>query len=110
MPMNEKRCVITGLGLVCAIGNDTDECFESAINGRTGIADVKSFDTSNCYSHKGAEVSKTNEELAKGRYDRTTALGIKAAGEALNDAGIDPESGEASEIGVLLGSCIAGAA
>ena len=110
MPMNEKRCVITGLGLVCAIGNDTDECFESAINGRTGIADVKSFDTSNCYSHKGAEVSKTNAELAKGRYDRTTALGIKAAGEALNDAGIDPESGEASEIGVLLGSCIAGAA
>ena len=110
MPMNEKRCVITGLGLVCAIGNNTDECFESAINGKTGIADVKSFDTSNCYSHKGAEVGKSNEELAKGRYDRTTALGIKAAGEAIKDAGIDPESGEASDIGVILGSCIAGAA
>ena len=110
MPMNEKRCVITGLGLVCAIGNDTEECFESALNGRSGITDVKSFDTSACYSHKGAEVSSSNEQLAKGRYDRTTALGIKAAGEALADAGIDTDSEGASDIGVILGSCIAGAA
>ena len=110
MPMNEKRCVITGLGLVCAIGNDTEECFESALNGRSGITDVKSFDTSACYSHKGAEVSSSNEQLAEGRYDRTTALGIKAAGEALADAGIDTDSEGASDIGVILGSCIAGAA
>ena len=88
MPMNEKRCVITGLGLVCAIGDNTDECFESALTGKSGIADVKSFDTSACYSHKGAEVAISNGQLANGRFDRTTALGIKAAGEALADAGI----------------------
>ena len=110
MLMNEKRCVITGLGLVCAIGNDTGECFQAALDGRTGIADASGFDTSACYSHKGAEVKLTDEELAGGKYDRTTALGIKAAGEALKDAGIDMDSGDAAEIGVLLGSCIAGAA
>ena len=108
--LNEKRCVITGLGLVCAIGNSTDECFASALNGISGIDDAKSFDTTNCYSHKGAEVKLTNAQLADGRYDRTTALGIKAAGEAIKDAGLDLESEDASEIGVLLGSCIAGAA
>lgn len=108
--LNEKRCVITGLGLVCAIGDNTEECFESALSGRSGIEDVKSFDTSNCYSHKGAEVDLTNGQLANGRYDRTTALGIKAAGEAIADSGIDMNSGMASEIGVILGSCIAGAA
>lgn len=108
--LNEKRCVITGLGLVCAIGNNTDECFESALKGISGISDAKSFDTTNCYSHKGAEVKLTNEQLADGRYDRTTALGIKAAGEAIRDAGLDLESGDAAKIGVLLGSCIAGAA
>ncbi|MCR4766986.1 MAG: beta-ketoacyl-[acyl-carrier-protein] synthase family protein [Saccharofermentans sp.] len=109
--LNEKRCVITGLGLVCAIGHDTDECFESAVNGRSGIADAVSFDTSGCYSHKGAEVDLTDEELTGGKkYDRTTALGIKAAGEAIKDAGLDMDSEAASEIGVLLGSCIAGAA
>ena len=105
-----KRCVITGLGLVCAIGGDTDECFESALNGKSGIADVKCFDTSDCYSHKGAEVSIPTGDLAKGKYDRTTALGIKAAGEAIADSGLNMDSEEASEIGVILGSCIAGAA
>ena len=108
--LNEKRCVITGLGLVCAIGENTDECFESALKGISGIKDVESFDTSNCYSHKGAEVNLTNEQLANGRYDRTTALGIKAAGEAIADAGLDMNSEIASETGVILGSCIAGAA
>ena len=110
MPMNEKRCVITGLGLVSAIGHDTAECFDAALNGISGIKDVKSFNTADCYSHKGAEVDLSNEELANGRYDRTTALGIKAAGEAIRDAGIDMNAGDASEIGVILGSCIAGAA
>ena len=110
MLMNERRCVITGLGIVSAIGNDTEECFNSALTGRSGIKDVESFDTSNCYSHKGAEVGLTNEQLANGRYDRTTALGIKAAGEALADAGIDMDSEDAAKIGVILGSCIAGAA
>ncbi|WP_034449948.1 beta-ketoacyl-[acyl-carrier-protein] synthase family protein [Butyrivibrio sp. AE2032] len=110
MLMNERRCVITGLGLVCAIGNDTEESFKSALNGISGIKDVKSFDTSSCYSHKGAEVELTNEQLANGKYDRTTALGIKAAGEAIKDSGIDMDSEDASKIGVILGSCIAGAA
>ena len=108
--LNEKRCVITGLGLVCAIGDNVDECFDAALNGKSGIADAKSFDTTECYSHKGAEVRLSDEELAGGKYDRTTALGIKAAGEAIKDAGIDMDSEVASEIGVLLGSCIAGAA
>ena len=108
--LNEKRCVITGLGIVCAIGDNTDECFSSALNGRSGIEDVKSFDTANCYSHKGAEVKLPGSRLADGRYDRTTALGIKAAGEALADSGIESGSGILSETGVILGSCIAGAA
>lgn len=108
--LNEKRCVITGLGLVCAIGDNTDECFEAALHGRSGIADAASFDTSDCYSHKGAEVKLSDEELAGGKYDRTTALGIKAAGEAIRDAGIDMDSEDAAGVGVLLGSCIAGAA
>ena len=108
--LNEKRCVITGLGLVCAIGDNVDECFEAALTGRSGIADATSFDTSDCYSHKGAEVKLSDTEMAGGKYDRTTALGIKAAGEAIKDAGIDMDSADASEIGVLLGSCIAGAA
>ena len=41
MLMNERRCVITGLGLVSAIGHNTEECFNAALNGISGIKDVK---------------------------------------------------------------------
>ena len=43
MLMNERRCVITGLGLVCAIGNDTEESFKSALNGKEDCDGVVSY-------------------------------------------------------------------
>ena len=105
-----KRCVVTGLGLVCALGDDAASCAASAFSGKSGIRDVESFGTANCYSHKGAEVSLTDEQLCSGKYDRTTLLCIKAAGEALADAGLDLEKEDRKKIGVILGTCIGGAA
>ncbi|MBO4450136.1 MAG: 3-oxoacyl-ACP synthase [Clostridiales bacterium] len=105
-----KRCVVTGLGLVCALGDDAASCAASAFSGKSGIKDVESFGTANCYSHKGAEVDLTDEELAGGKYDRTTLLCIKAAGEALSDSGLDLGKEDRKKIGVILGTCIGGAA
>ena len=105
-----KRCVVTGLGLVCALGDDAASCAASAFSGKSGIEDVKSFGTANCYSHKGAEVALTDEELCSEKYDRTTLLCIKAAGEALADSGLDLEKEDRRKIGVILGTCIGGAA
>ena len=110
MPENNKRCVVTGLGLVCALGDDAASCAASAFLGKSGIEDVKSFDTANCYSHKGAEVSLTDSELCKDSYDRTTLLCVKAAGEAIADSGLDLEKEDKKKIGVILGTCIGGAA
>lgn len=105
-----KRCVVTGLGLVCALGDDAASCAASAFSGKSGIEDVKSFDTANCYSHKGAEVALTDEELCSEKYDRTTLLCIKAAGEAIADSGLDLEKEDRKKVGVILGTCIGGAA
>ncbi|MCR5339836.1 MAG: beta-ketoacyl-[acyl-carrier-protein] synthase family protein [Saccharofermentans sp.] len=105
-----KRCVVTGLGLVCALGDDAASCAASAFSGKSGIKDVESFDTANCYSHKGAEVALTDEQLCSEKYDRTTLLCIKAAGEALADSGIDLGNEDRTKIGVILGTCIGGAA
>ena len=44
------RCVVTGLGLICALGDGTDKCWSAAINGVTGIHDVKTFSTEGCYA------------------------------------------------------------
>ena len=47
----EKRCVITGLGLICAAGNDVDTCWQNICAGKTGIDEVKSVSTEGCVSH-----------------------------------------------------------
>ena len=81
--MADKRVVVTGLGLVCGLGNDVQTCWSNAVNGVTGIDDVKSVDTANCYAHKGAEVDLANEALSGENYDRSSLLCIKATAQAV---------------------------
>ena len=108
--MADKRVVVTGLGLVCGLGNDVQTCWSNAVNGVTGIDDVKSVDTANCYAHKGAEVDLPNEALSSENYDRSSLLCIKATAQAVEDAKLDIKSEDSSRIGVILGSCVGGAA
>lgn len=107
---DKTRCVVTGLGLVCGLGNNVDDCWKAAVDGITGIKDVKSVDTSNCYSHKGAEASLSDSELSDENYDRSSLLCIKAAKEALDDAKLNLNNEDCDRIGVILGSCVGGAA
>ena len=108
--MGSKRVVVTGLGLVCALGGNTEECWSAAVNGITGIREVKSVNTEGCYANVGAEVGLTNEELADGDYDRSSLLCIKAADEALSDAGYKITDENSDRIGVIIGNCVGGAA
>ena len=52
------RCVITGLGMINSIGNSVDESWNNCINGVSGIKEVKSIDTTECYAHLGAEAAE----------------------------------------------------
>lgn len=105
---DKNRCVVTGLGLICALGDNAGECWENAVNGISGIRDVTAINTDGCYAKKGAVNDMTDKELSEENYDRSSLLCIKAAQEALNDAGIVPEKGE--NIGVIVGNCVGGAA
>ena len=53
----EKRCVITGLGLICAAGNDVDTCWQNICAGKTGIDEVKCVSTEGCVSKSEAKRS-----------------------------------------------------
>ena len=109
--MNDKRrVVVTGLGLVCAIGDNTEACWSSAINGVTGIREVSSVNTDNCYANKGAEVLIKSSELSEENYDRSSLLCIKAAEEAFADAGFAVTEDNSDRIGVIIGNCVGGAA
>ena len=101
----KKRCVITGLGIVCPVGNNLDESWDSIKNGKTGIAEVKSVNTEGCYANLGGEVSC--DDLPAPQYDRSARLCIRAAEEAIADAGFTGDG--ADEAGIIVGSCIGGA-
>ena len=105
---NKNRCVVTGLGLICALGDSVNECWENAVNGISGIRDVTVINTDGCYAKKGAVNDTENKELSPENFDRSSLLCIKAAEEALKDAAITDYSGE--NIGVIVGNCVGGAA
>lgn len=101
------RCVVTGLGLISAIGNNVDECWENALAGNTGIDKVKSVDTEDCYANLGAEVECDTLDETK-NVDRVSKLCLKASAEACRDAGLVIDSNNAGRVGVIMGSCVGG--
>ncbi len=105
---DNKRCVITGLGMICAVGNNVDECWDNVLQARTGIAHTKTVDTADCYTDYAAEVNcdALDTPETKG-MDRVSKLCIKAAKEALSDAGLSAFGGD-KRVGVIMGSCVGG--
>ncbi len=104
-----KRVVVTGLGLICALGENTEECWNAVQNGVTGIKEVKTVNAEGCYANLGAEVGAPNEKLSGEDYDRSSLLCIKAAGEALKDSGYEVTEENSDRIGVIIGNCVGGA-
>lgn len=104
-----KRVVVTGLGLICALGENTEQCWNAVVNGVTGIAPVRSVNADGCYANLGAEVAAPNKELSEEDYDRSSLLCIKAAGEALKDSGFEVTEQNSDRIGVIIGNCVGGA-
>jgi 3-oxoacyl-(acyl-carrier-protein) synthase len=91
-----QRVFITGFGIISSVGKDVRETVASLLAERSGIGEITLLDT----VHKGkfplAEVKMTTEELLKatgnpGRKDltRTALLGMIAAREAVDSAGIE---------------------
>lgn len=105
-----RRVVVTGLGLVCGLGDNVEECFNAAVNGVTGIREVESVNTDGCYAKLGAEAKISPEKLSNEDFDRSSLLCIKAAEEALKDADYEITPENSSRIGVIVGNCVGGAA
>lgn len=90
-----KRIFITGTGIISAIGNNTAENHKSLKEGRSGIGEITLLKTTFAGKLPIAEVKKTTEELLEmtghsgsHEFTRTALLGMIAAREALESAGI----------------------
>ena len=107
-----KRVVVTGIGMVTSLGLDKQSSFENICNGKTGVDKISLFDASEFPVQIAAEVKgfdpssiiEDGKEIKK--MDRFIQLGLKAAGEAIEDAkfsGFDSD-----EFGVSSASGIGG--
>ncbi len=109
----KKRVVITGLGAVTPIGNNVDDFWSNAKKGLCGIDYIKSFDVENSKVKLAAELKDfdaTNFFNRKqvNRLDRFSLLGIVAAKEAYNDAGLDKVEIDRNRLGVIIGNGVGG--
>ena len=109
----ERRVVITGLGALTPIGNNTEEFWNGIKEGKCGVDEIKSFDITNFKVKLAAELKGYNPEdyfdkrEAK-RLDKFSQYAMIAAREAWEDSGLDEETENMERVGIIIGSGIGG--
>ena len=115
-----RRVVVTGLGLVTPLGGDVETSWQNLIAGKSGIAAITRFDTSNQKAKIAGEVKpkdhpygfdpdKRVDHKVQRQVDPFIVYAIDAAGQALEDAGLtDMDESLKERTGVSIGSGIGG--
>jgi 3-oxoacyl-[acyl-carrier-protein] synthase II len=111
--LSRRRVVVTGLGLICPVGNAVEEAWQNILAARSGIARITRFDASAFPSQiagevKGFDVSAYLSPKEARRYDTFIHYGLAAAVQAIRDAGLDPGREDLERIGCVIGSGIGG--
>jgi 3-oxoacyl-[acyl-carrier-protein] synthase II len=111
--VNRRRVVVTGLGIVCPIGNSASEAWASALAGKSGITRITRFDPSRLASQIAGEVK--NFDLAPymspkeaRRMDLFIHYGMAAGLQAWRDCGLTVNEQNAERVGINFGSGIGG--
>jgi len=115
-----RRVVVTGMGVMSPVGIGADASWDALVAGRSGIADITLFDTTDYEIHvagevKGFDVSQYMDGKDARRHDRNTHFAVAASGEALRDAGLlnadgmlDTAQADPDRFGMIVGTAIGG--
>jgi len=109
-----RRVVVTGVGLICGVGNNAEDVWKALLAGTSGIERITSFDVTQFACQIGAEVKNFDplqyvEKKEARKMARFIHLAIAAADEALQSANYKVENEEMAErTGVDIGSGIGG--
>ena len=111
----QERIVITGMGAVSPLGLSSEESWQNAINGISGVGPITLFDPSDflvkfACEVKGFEPEKYMHAKEARRRDRVEQLATAAAQEALRQSGLEVEEAHAGRVGVIVSSAIGGLA
>jgi 3-oxoacyl-[acyl-carrier-protein] synthase II len=111
--MELKRVVVTGIGALTPLGNTAEESWENIKAGKSGAGPITHFDASQFKTQFACEVKGFNaadhidrKEIRK--MDLYTQYALAAAQMAIKDSGMDLETVDKNEIGVVLGVGIGG--
>ena len=104
-----RRIVITGIGVISSIGIGKDEFWTSLLEGRSGISEITSFDTSTLPVHYGGEVRqfRPDDFLTRSQINsmgRASQMAVSAAQLAIKDSGINLDKVILEKAGVIVGT------
>ena len=105
---------ITGLGIICAIGNDCQQVLDSLLNRKTGVGMMKYLQSCHTELPVG-EVKLSDDELktllglpVESLYSRTTLLGAVAVKQAMADAGLSADKLVGKKVVLISGTTVGG--
>ena len=105
---------ITGLGIICAIGNNSQQVLDSLVNKQTGVGMMKNLQS--CHKELPVgEVKLSDDELktllglpVESLYSRTTLLGAVAVRQAMADAGLSADMLAGKKVVLISGTTVGG--
>jgi 3-oxoacyl-[acyl-carrier-protein] synthase II len=108
-----RRVVITGLGLVCGVGNTAPEVWQQVIAGVSGMGPIQGFDTTDFSVNFAAEVKNFDplnfvDKKEARKMGRFIHFAFAATQEALAQSGLQISEENAERVGVFIGSGIGG--
>src|SRR5215467_12867394 len=108
-----QRVVVTGVGLVCALGIGTEESWKNLVAGVSGIAPITHFDTTNFDCKIAGEVKGFDpfhwiEKKELKKMGRFIQIALAGADFAVKHAHWKPEQSNLEEVGVYISSGIGG--
>ena len=108
-----RRVVITGLGLVCGVGNTAPEIWRQLLAGASGMAPIQGFDTAGFPVTFAAEVKNFDplqfvDKKEARKMGRFIHYAFAATHEALTQSGLEITPANAERVGVFIGSGIGG--
>lgn len=111
--MSRRRVVVTGLGMVSPLGNDVNTTWEGILAGRSGAADIDTFDTSAFSTKFCAAVKDFNPEPHLAAKDARKMhpfiqFGMVAGIQAIEDSGFEVTDANRDKIGAAIGAGIGG--
>jgi 3-oxoacyl-[acyl-carrier-protein] synthase II len=111
--MLQRRVVVTGMGLVCGVGNTAPEVWDGLLAGKSGMAEITAYDLTGHSVRFAAEVKNFDphvfvEKKEARKMGRFIHFAMAAAQEAMQHSGLQVTPENSETIGVHIGSGIGG--